>query len=194
MCLYVKTILYWASLPTDCGVNIVLILNEIYQMKNGLIILLFGIVGVVSPYSARCQNTLKPAELYQRLSNGNAEELSALLEIVGEPESTRQRAIKGVILMKNAGYQSSPGDKLATFKEGHALLEKAIAEEPANIEYLFFRLLIQENAPRVLGYHDKIETDASAISTSFKSLSQELKNAILAYSKTSKALNAEDLD
>ncbi|WP_417589760.1 hypothetical protein [Owenweeksia hongkongensis] len=163
-------------------------------MKNWLYVLLVSVFGFLNSNTAWCQNAVELGDLYEQLSGESEEGLALLLEKIGEPDNNRERASKGVLLMKFAAFQSGPGDKLSTFKEGHTLLENAISKEPENSEYLFFRLLIQENAPRILGYSDNIEADASKIRESYNGLSQELKNAILAYSKTSKALNSEDLD
>lgn len=163
-------------------------------MKNWLFVVFVGVLGVFSFSEAWGQNTIELNDLYEKLSSEHEEGLTALLQMIGEPKNNRELATKGVLLMKSAAFQSGPGDKLSTFKEGHTFLENAIAEEPENAEYLFFRLLIQENAPRILGYNDNITADASRITESYSNLSKELKNAILAYSKTSKALNSEDLE
>ena len=163
-------------------------------MKNWLFVVFVGIVGVFNSGSAWSQNTIELTDLYEQLSSENEEGLTTLLEKIGEPGSNRETATKGVLLMKSAAFESGPGDKLSAFKDGRTLLENAIAKEPDNAEYLFFRLLIQENAPRILGYSDNIDTDVASITKSYSSLSEELKNAILAYSKTSKALNSEDLE
>lgn len=163
-------------------------------MKNWFVVVMLVMAGSVLPMAACGQNDILQKEIYAQLSVDDEAGLHTLLEKIGEPETTQEAASKGVVLMKFAEYQKTPGDKLSTFKEGHALLEEAIAKEPDNMEYLFFRLIIQENAPRILGYNENIEADSASIVASYSGLSQDLKNAILAYSKTSKVLNSEDLE
>ena len=48
--------------------------------------------------------------------------------------------------------------------------------------------MIQENAPKVLGYHKNLAEDAKAIKSNLKSLPKETQQAILVYSKSSKLL------
>lgn len=134
------------------------------------------------------------AKLYEVVASESAEEVLGYLTKLETPSSTKESAQRGVLLMRSAEYEALPTDKLSSFKEGRDLLEAAINQEPENVEFRFFRLLIQENAPRMLRYNENIEGDTASILASFGGLSKELKNAILAYSKTSKALNSEDLE
>ena len=132
--------------------------------------------------------------MYKVLSGTDAEKVQDLLTEIGAAETNRESAYMGVLLMKNAGNQDSPVSKLSMFKDGRELLETAISNDPDNAEYRFFRLLIQENAPRILGYNDDLKDDSTKVIASFSNLSSELKNAILAYSKDSKVISAKDLD
>lgn len=134
------------------------------------------------------------AKLYEIVASESAEEVMGYLKEVGETRTAKENAQKGVLLMRSAEYEVLPTDKLAAFKEGRELLEASIMEEPDNAEFRFFRLLIQENAPRMLRYSDSIQVDIASIIASYSGLPKDLKNAILAYSKTSKALNSEDLE
>ena len=63
--------------------------------------------------------------------------------------------------MKQAGFKFLPTKKLSLFIEGKNLLENAIAKHPKNVEMKLLRLMIQENAPRFLGYSDNCTKDAA---------------------------------
>lgn len=104
-----------------------------------------------------------------------------------------EKAYKGTLLMKKAEVAKTAAEKLSTFKEGNALLEEAISKDSDNVEFRFFRLIIQENAPKILGYHKNIAEDSLHITNGFSKLHPQLKSAILAYSKNSRALEPEEL-
>jgi hypothetical protein len=106
------------------------------------------------------------------------------------PKNT-QDAFMGTLIMKKAGLGGSPFNKLHLFKEGHKLLESAILQEPNNAEYRFLRLMIQENAPGILGYKDDVEEDSKFIRKSYKSLPVEVQHAIADYNKKSKVLKLD---
>lgn len=100
-------------------------------------------------------------------------------------------AFIGAMTMKEAGLGGNPASKLSLFKKGHKLLEAAILKEPDNTEYRFLRLMIQENAPGILGYHSDVEKDSEYIRKSYKSLPNDVQQAIVDYSKKSKNLKLE---
>lgn len=103
-------------------------------------------------------------------------------------ENTDQMAYLGALKMKKAEHLKTPKDKLELFKAGKELLEKAISKNGSNAEYRFLRLMIQENAPKVLKYNTKVQEDAKFISSNYLSLSSDVKSAVLNYSKTSASL------
>ncbi|MCH5715884.1 hypothetical protein [Niabella hibiscisoli] len=49
--------------------------------------------------------------------------------------------------------------------------------------------MIQENAPKIVGYNKNITDDAKLVKASLKSLPEVVQKAVLSYSKTSKALS-----
>ena len=103
-----------------------------------------------------------------------------------------KEAFKGALLMKKAGLLTEPKDRLKTFKEGRAGLESAISKDSTNSEYRFLRILIQENAPKIVHYTSEIKKDALYLRTNYKSLPLTAKKALNDYSKTSKELKPED--
>lgn len=97
-------------------------------------------------------------------------------------------AFMGAMLMKKAGLGGAPATKLKLFKQGRKMLENAIQQDPGNAEFRFLRLIVQENSPSVLGYHNNIKTDVEIIEKSYKTLSPDLQEVISDYSKKSKNL------
>ncbi|HMH32644.1 MAG TPA: hypothetical protein VK543_06415, partial [Puia sp.] len=64
--------------------------------------------------------------------------------------------------------------------------------ERENAEYRLLRLMVQENAPTVLGYKNDIKADSEYIRKSFKNLPEDIQQVIVDYSKKSKILKAGD--
>lgn len=58
-----------------------------------------------------------------------------------------------------ANHIFNPIAKWNTFKKGKANIEKAVKQDPANVEIRFIRLSIQKNCPGFLGYNDNIKED-----------------------------------
>ncbi len=115
------------------------------------------------------------------------DQLLALEKLAPNAES----AYKGALLMKKAALLDQPGEKLNTFKTGREMLEKAIAADPANPEFRFLRIMIQENAPKILGYDQNLSEDAEVVSTSFQQMNNVLQTAVINYSKNSEILNTK---
>lgn len=120
--------------------------------------------------------------------------INKVLNDLSDDNTFEAKAYKGALLMKKASLLKRPKYKLETFKSGHDLLESAIENQPGNPEFRFLRLMIQENAPKFLTYHDDIKTDADYIVKNFQQLSPEVKKEVEGYSKTSKTLTSEDFN
>jgi hypothetical protein len=90
--------------------------------------------------------------------------------------------------MKKAGLVAGPKKKLDTFKSGHEKLESVLSKDTTNTELRFLRLIIQENAPKILKYRKEIEKDSENIRKNYKNLPPVVQQAIVNYSKTSKVL------
>lgn len=69
-----------------------------------------------------------------------------------------------------ANHVFNPISKLKTFKRGKTNIEKAINEDPNNIEIRFIRLSVQKNCPRFLGYDDNIQEDQAFLNNNKKSI------------------------
>lgn len=139
------------------------------------------------------QKGIEKKDVYAALSSSSLSLLDAQLSKVQSSGIKERIAYEGALLMRKADLVSVPVKKLSFFKQGHKKLEASIAGNKANAEYRFLRLMIQEHAPKSLGYNKNISEDSKIIAANYKSLSSILKNIILDYSKKSKALPSSAL-
>lgn len=102
-------------------------------------------------------------------------------------------AYRGAMLMKKAGLERTPKEKLNTFKSGFSLLEAEISKAPENIEFRFLRLVIQESSPEILKYKKNLQDDRNCIIRGYKHLDPFLRDFIRKYSKQSGVLTIKDL-
>ena len=134
-------------------------------------------------------NSFSKSTFFETISNGTTKEVSSMLATLENMTQSNERdAYLGAIKMKRASQLTSLTEKTKMFKSGKTLLEIAISLDHTNVEYRFLRLIIQENAPSVLGYSDCIAADAKKIKAGYKALPESVKNAVIAYAKTSDKL------
>lgn len=134
-------------------------------------------------------STFSKTDFFTTLSSGSQSEIEKIEQkIASDKQGISQQAYLGTIKMKLSEFEKTPGDKLKGFKSGKNLLELSIAEEPNNVEFRFLRLIIQENAPKMLKYNTEISADAAFVKTNYDKLSKELKTAVSNYSKSSTSL------
>jgi hypothetical protein len=91
-----------------------------------------------------------------------------------------QQAYLGVATAMYAELVSNPAEKLSYFSKGKDLLEKAIANDYWNEELRFLRYSVQDKAPWMLQYHDKLAEDSYYI---YQSLSTGKINKTKAFWK-----------
>jgi hypothetical protein len=91
-----------------------------------------------------------------------------------------QQAYFGVATAMHAELVSNPAEKLSYFSRGKDLLEKAIANDYWNEELRFLRYSVQDKAPWMLQYHDKLDEDSYYI---YQSLSTGKLNKTKAFWK-----------
>ena len=80
-----------------------------------------------------------------------------------------QEAYFGVATAMYAELVSNPADQLSYFCQGKDKIEKAIANDYWNEELRFLRYSVQDKAPWMLQYHDKLEEDSYYIYLSLAS-------------------------
>ena len=125
-------------------------------------------------------------EYFKVISSKDLSTVNTMLILLEkEKEGSDKKAYKGALLMKKAEFQKTPKDKLEIFKQGRIQLEHEIGLNSKSTEYRFLRLIIQENAPKLVKYQGNISEDASWIKKHYSSLNSEVKNAIISYAKIS---------
>lgn len=135
-------------------------------------------------------SVLTKTEFYEALATDNEQVLEKVyLQTQKAPFTEEKGAYLGAILMKQAGFKFLPTKKLSLFIEGKNLLENAIAKHPKNVEMKLLRLMIQENAPRFLGYSDNCTKDAAYVKKIYPTLTKELQKIVEGYAKKSAILN-----
>ena len=137
--------------------------------------------------------TFNRRDFYTVMSSGDAKAVEEQISLLKNTVIDGKPAFEGALLMKKAGLATGGGRKLSLFKDGHRKLETAIKENDSNAEYRFLRLMIQEHAPKMLGYKEDLKKDSAYIRQSYKKLPAEVQEAIINYSKTSKILRSDDL-
>ena len=139
------------------------------------------------------QSTFDRSSFYSAMASENVTHIDAQLDIVTKSSMTEKDAFEGALNMKKAGLIKGPSKKLSLFKAGHKKLEAALNKDTNNVEFRFLRLMIQENAPRILGYKSNIDEDKAIITKQFKSLPAAVQQAVTDYSKKSKVIKPADL-
>lgn len=163
------------------------------QCMKYLKYLIFSVFWVsVFPGTTMAQ-THPTTNFYEALASREISVLDQQLETLAQHHpKNKQTAYEGALRMKRAGLLKGPPNKLKEFKAGRELLEEQIKQFPDNAEFRFLRLMIQENAPRILGYHDNIEADLKILQEQFHNLPALLKTVIADYSKTSRIIKPSD--
>ncbi len=75
-----------------------------------------------------------------------------------------------------ANHVFSPISKFNTFNKGKKNIEKAIKNEPDNVELRFIRLSVQKNAPSFLGYKSNIKEDIQFIKNNHSQIKSDILN------------------
>ena len=130
---------------------------------------------------------LNRTSFYKAMQSDNKTLVDAQITALNSPASANN-AFLGAMTMRRAGIGGNPASKLKLFKKGHKLLEAAIEQDPNNTEFRFLRLMIQENAPGILGYKVDEEKDSEFIRKTYKTLPEDLQKTIADYNKKSKVL------
>lgn len=152
-------------------------------MKTGIRLLVLVSMLLVSVFSFA-----QSKKVYDALSSSEVALIDEQLKSLEANDKPLSKAYEGALLMKKAGLIKGAGKKLEVFKAGREKLEKAIEGDTDNGEFRFLRLMIQENAPDILGYSKSIQEDAVLVEKKYNEMGEEVKNAIRSYSKDSKAL------
>lgn len=129
---------------------------------------------------------------YAVIKSGNKDEIDNELNLVTASSITEKEAYEGFLLMRKAGLTGKASEKLKLFKAGRIKLETALLNDDNNAEYHFLRLIIEEKAPKIVKYHNDLDTDKRIIIKSYKNLPEVVQQAVVDYSKNSKILHSQD--
>ncbi|SDC67879.1 hypothetical protein [Niabella drilacis] len=130
------------------------------------------------------------AAFYTALASSSVKTIDAQIsQVAGYTTAAGAPAFIGALEMRKAGLVTIPAKKLSIFKQGHKKLESVIKADPKEAEYRFLRLMIQENAPKSLGYSKNIAEDSKMVRDQFASLPAVTQQSIKSYSKKSKSLS-----
>ena len=119
-------------------------------------------------------------------------EVNQELDLLEASTSPEKEGYEGAMIIRKAGLVKLPTERLKLFKKGRIKLESALMSEPENGEYHFLRLIIQENAPKIVKYSTNLEADKQFVIKSFKKFSPALQQVVTGYSKSSKILHPQD--
>lgn len=139
------------------------------------------------------QNT-NLTEFYSALKSKDTNKINSFLKIYVDDSSSTSIAYTGALLMKKSGLKKSKHEKIILFKQGRILLEGVIAKENNNAEFRFLRLIIQENCPAFLKYHENMKDDADKVKQFYQNFSPQLKREVADYSNVSKILKPDDFE
>jgi hypothetical protein len=130
------------------------------------------------------------SEYFKVIQGNDAKAIQKLISTLDQSTASSDRtAYLGALTMKSANFKETPKEKMEVFKKGKDLLEKAITANKKNTEYRFLRLMIQENAPKILKYSSNKTEDAAWIKDHYSTCSSEIIQAIKNYAAQSVVLD-----
>lgn len=111
-------------------------------------------------------------------SESNAKEFAQKLNEVSKGDNKTLVAYKGASIAILSKMEKKGSDKSKKFKEGAALIDFAVANEPNSIEIRMIRLSIQENVPKIVNYRGNKKEDKKFLLDHYKEQTGALKNYI----------------
>lgn len=162
------------------------------ELLTKIILISFLVLGNNQLLLARQPATIDRSSYYKAISSANLEMINSAILAVNNSTEKNKQAFEGALIMKRAGLLKGASNKLKEFKAGKQKLEDVLNDNKDNAELRFLRLIIQENAPKILGYHKDLEEDHRYIVANFKSMPEATQKVIRDYSKTSKELSPSD--
>jgi|SRR5690606_26732475 len=161
------------------------------KIKTVLTLLLAHIS--ISCWAQNSSYNFSRAFFYDAIASDDLDKVEQNIKILEKTDIPEKEGFEGALLMKKAGWIKGLGEKLSVFKEGNKKLEGALSADPNNTEYRFLRLVIQENAPNILGYNNNLQEDSAHVRQGYASLPSEVIEAIVNYSKESKYLQLDEV-
>lgn len=157
---------------------------------TGLLLLQVGLINCVLAQDK--SSGFKRGDFFSVMESGNEASLNNELEMVKTASFANRGAFEGALLMKKASVVGGAKKKFDLFKAGHKKLEAVLKKDSSDVETRFLRLMIQEHAPRIMGYKSELASDRLYILKNFGKLSPAVQQAIKDYSKQSDILKPTD--
>jgi hypothetical protein len=155
-------------------------------------ICVLSILFISSSYAQEGEKPFDRNLFYKAMASDKLKEIDGSLQYLENANFPGKQAYEGALMMRKAGIITVAKKKIGLFKAGHKKLEAEIKKDSMNAEFRFLRLMIQENAPGVLGYKGQIQSDNLFIRHSYKTLPKSVQDAVMEYSKKSKILKVQD--
>ncbi|CAN5452926.1 hypothetical protein BH11BAC3_BH11BAC3_14210 [soil metagenome] len=174
-------------MPIIQQVSVSMFMNYIIKLK--VVIALCCLLPVILVKGNQLHQSFDRSALYEAMKSTQLSEVTTALTDLEKTNLPDKLAYEGALLMKKAALLSKPIDKLHSFKAGKEKLETAIQQNPDNIEYRLLRIMIQENAPKIVRYKNDLDIDGQLVNASYKKLPFAAQSAAVDYSKNSKVLH-----
>ena len=145
-----------------------------------------------SPHAQTSTSALNRTDFYAAFASDNISTIQKELDIISQSLYNGKEAFEGALMMKKAGLMKGASSKLKAFRAGREKLENMLSKYADNAEFRALRLMIQEKAPKILGYDKQLDEDQKYIIEHFKTIPEAGQKAILDYSKSSKVLSPTD--
>jgi hypothetical protein len=142
--------------------------------------------------TSEAQQKFDRSIFYRVMASGDTDAINNEITIIAKSSLSNKEGYDGALLMKKAGLITKPKEKLKMFKSGMLKMETALLADSVNSEFHFLRLVIEEQAPKIVKYNSHIEKDKLFVQNNFKNILPVVQHAILDYCKSSKVLHLED--
>ncbi len=145
------------------------------------------LMAAAKPCTAQSASGFSRTGFYRSMAGKDSKSVDQQLELLNAASLPDRQAWEGALLMKKAGLVAGAKKKLDLFKEGHRKLEAIIQKDSSNPEYRLLRLMIQEHAPKVLGYKNDIVADRAFVQRHFDELPKAAQLAAKDYNQGTEA-------
>ncbi|HZJ19005.1 MAG TPA: hypothetical protein VFD35_01465 [Pricia sp.] len=136
------------------------------QLKLLLFFIGWMTAGYVFPDLETVRQDYRKASVSEEATKTLYDDLTA----IGQNDAPVLVAYKGAVTTMMAEYAEGIKNKKSFFKEGRDLLEYAIETEPKNVEIRCIRLSVQENVPKITGYHKNKDEDKQFVLDNYSSI------------------------
>ncbi|MFP7658399.1 hypothetical protein [Chryseobacterium proteolyticum] len=130
---------------------------------------------------------------YAKANQSNANTQSFIN--IAEKQSSTDPVISGykaAAQIMEAKVTTEKGKRKSFVKTGATSLESIIKNNPNNIELRVIRLSVQENIPKIVGYHSSLKDDKLFILNNYSKQNQALKAYIQRFAAQSKTFTPAD--